>query len=157
MAEDRNTPYSADSLPKLMTFRLSRLQARANAQAARILKRYADISLSEWRIFVMIETNGKITPSQIVRLTQFDKGLVSRTIKRMHQNGLVRVENRESDQRSHLIDFTPDGLALFKRARPAMRQRQELLLEALDAEEHEILFRAFDKLDDALRQMEDEL
>ncbi|MEP0942141.1 MAG: MarR family transcriptional regulator [Rhizobiaceae bacterium] len=157
MANDRHTSYSAEALPKLMTFRLSRLQARANAQAARILMKHAGISLSEWRIFVIIETNGKIAPAEIVRLTQFDKGLVSRTIKKLHENGMVRIENSESDHRSHLIDFTPQGFALFERARPIMRRRQKLFRDALEPEELEVLFRAFDKLDLALDDMEDKL
>lgn len=157
MAKNDNTANSVNELPKLMTFRLSRLQARANAQAARVLEKYAKISLSEWRIFVMIETNGSITPAQIVRLTQFDKGLVSRTIKRMQEKGLVRVEISELDHRSHLIDFTSEGFAVFEKARPVMRRRQELFREALEAEELEILFSAFDKLDDALNEMEEKL
>lgn len=155
MGKEHASPL--ENLPKLMTFRLARLQARVNAQAARILKKHVDISLSEWRIFVMIESHGKITPAKIIRLTKFDKGLISRTIKRMQENGLVCFELNESDQRSHQIDFTPKGRAVFEQARPAMRKRQEMFRETLDTIELEILFRAFDKLDVALDEMEKKL
>lgn len=154
---DDDPKYPLEALPKLMTFRLARLQARVNAQAARILNKYVDISLSEWRIFVMIDTHGKITPAQIVRLTKFDKGLISRTIKRMHEKELVWFETNESDQRSHQIDFTPEGRAVFEQARPAMRKRQEMFRKTLGSDELEILFRAFDKLDIALDEMEKKL
>ena len=157
MAKDGNPSYSAGTLPKLITFRLSRLQARANAQAFRVLKKHAGISLSEWRIFVMIEANGKISPAQIGRLTGFDKGLISRTIKGMQEKGLLHIEASEADQRSHMIDFTSDGRALFERARPAMLRRQAMLHEAFDQVELDALFRAFDKLDQTLEEMDDRL
>ena len=155
MLSDSNTPRTMEELPKLLTFRLSRLQARANAQAARLLKSSAGISLSEWRIFVMIETNRKITPAEIVRLTNFDKGLVSRTIKGMENMGLLTVELSKNDHRSHLIDFTPEGLSIFERARPVMRKRQDMLRDSLEPDELEQLFHAFDKLDAALDEMEE--
>lgn len=154
---DQNAPHSADALQQLLTFRLARLQARANAHAARILKKYSGVSLSEWRVFVLLETNGKITPAQMVRLTQFDKGLISRTVKGMQAKGWVTVETSDSDHRSHLIDFTPEGRVLFEQASPAMRRRQDTLRNTLGPEERAILFGAFDKLDRAFGDMEETL
>lgn len=151
--EDGET-YPSTPLPKLITFRLSRLQARVNAQAGKILKKHANISLSEWRILVMIEASGKTTPAQIVRTTSFDKGLVSRTVKRMQERGLISVAISETDGRSHVIDFTPEGRSVFLRARPAMRARQEMFRQSLAPAELETLFLLFDKLDLALEEMD---
>lgn len=157
MAEKKKSEQVVDALPKLMTFRLSRLQARANAQAARILKKHSGISLSEWRIFVTIETNGKITPTEIVRLTSFDKSLISRTIKGLQEKGLIQADVSEGDGRSFEIDFTPEGLALFEQSKPVMRKRQQMFRDALTENELDVLFRVFDKLDDALDGMEKRL
>lgn len=159
MQDDDNTHNNIayndlEELPKLMTFRLARLQARANAHAARLLNTVAGISLSEWRIFVMIETNGKISPTQIIKLTQFDKGLISRTIKRMQQKDLLTIEANPNDLRSHLIDFTAKGLDIFKKARPAMRHRQQVFRDCLEPHELVRLFASFDRLEQALDQME---
>ena len=157
VAAHKATYPSVEALPKLMTFRLSRLQARANAHAARLLKKNSGISLSEWRIFVIIETNGRITPTEIVRLTNFDKSLISRTIKGLQERGLICADTSDCDARSFEIDFTPAGLALFEKSKPVMRQRQQMFKDALTEEELEVLFRAFDKLDDALDEMEKKL
>jgi len=108
-------------------------------------------------MFVMIETNGRITPAQIVRLTQFDKGLVSRTIKGMQKKGLLTVEISDKDGRSHIIDMTQKGRDIAERARPAMRARQEMFRQSLTPDELESLFRLFDKLDIALDEMEKSL
>lgn len=141
-------------MQQMVTFRLSRLHARMNAQSARILKKSAGISLSQWRIMVVIEYLGKITPSEFVRQTEIDKGLVSRTIKGMIKEGLLRSESSDSDHRSHLIDMTPKGAALFEKARPLMRRRQAHLLDSLSAAERKALYTAFDKLELAMDTME---
>ena len=141
-------------LTQMITFRLSRLQARVNAQAARILKETAGISLSQWRIFVMIESYGETAPADFVRRTGFDKGQVSRTVSGMIADGLVTSRPSESDQRSHLIDFSAKGFALFERARPAMRARQARLTGCLSDEERRVIYTAFDKLEKTMEEME---
>ncbi len=141
-------------LQQMVTFRLSRLHAKLNAQSARILNKSAGLSLSQWRIMVLIETHGKITPTKFVRLTKFDKGLVSRTIKGMIKSGLLHSESSESDQRSHLVDMTENGLAVFEKARPHMRKRQSRLLDCLTTSERNALFQAFDNLELAIDDLE---
>ncbi|SLN30439.1 putative HTH-type transcriptional regulator [Falsiruegeria litorea R37] len=157
MSADQVTDTEFDiPLQQMVTFRLSRIHAKLNAQAARILKESSGISLSQWRIFVMIENHGKITPAQIVKRTDFDKGQVSRTVKGMLKDGLIAVEGSESDQRSHTLDFTDKGFALFQKARPAMRSRQNVLLGSLTATERQAMFTAMDKLEMAIGQVEGE-
>ncbi|GAB5437819.1 MarR family winged helix-turn-helix transcriptional regulator [Falsiruegeria mediterranea] len=157
MSADQVTDTEFDiPLQQMVTFRLSRIHAKLNAQAARILKETAGISLSQWRIFVMIETHGKITPAQIVKRTDFDKGQVSRTVKGMLKEGLIVVEGSESDQRSHTLEFTDKGYGLFQQARPAMRTRQTALLGSLTANERQVMFTAMDKLELAMEQIEEE-
>lgn len=147
---DENVP-----LQQMITFRLSRLHAKLNAQAARILKQSAGISLSQWRIFVMVETHGKLSPAEIIRQTAFDKGQVSRTIKGMISEGLLTVETSESDQRVHLVDFTDKGLEVFELARPHMRKRQGVLMDSLTVAERRAIYKALDKLELAMEQVED--
>lgn len=141
-------------MQQMVTFRLSRLHAKLNAQAVRILKESAGISLSQWRIMVMIESFGKITPAEFVRRTGFDKGLISRTVKRMIEEGLLSSDLSETDQRSHMIDITEKGTALFEKARPHMRHRQVHLLNSLTESERKELFTAFDKLELAMDELE---
>lgn len=157
MSTDHVTDTEFDiPLQQMVTFRLSRIHAKLNAQAARILKENAGISLSQWRIFVMIENHGKITPAQIVKRTEFDKGQVSRTVKGMVREGLILAAGNESDQRSHTLEFTDKGFALFQKARPAMRTRQTALLGSLTATERQVMFTAMDKLELAMERIDGE-
>lgn len=154
MAQDMTTQAaSPPQLHQMVTFRLSRLNARLNAQATKILAKSAGITLMQWRVFVMLEALGRITPSEIVRRTGLDKSQLSRAIKTMIDQGLVTSQSSESDQRAHYIRFTKKGLNVFHRARPLMRNRQERLSNALDQNELEVLFRAFEKLDQVVDEM----
>jgi DNA-binding MarR family transcriptional regulator len=141
-------------LTEMVTYRLSRLNAQLNAQAARILKETAGLSLAQWRVLVVLDTNGKVPPSEIVRSTAVDKGQLSRTLKGMTSEGLIASEASESDSRSHLLSMTAKGRELFETARPAMRERQLCLLESLGGEERDVLFTALDKIGAAARELE---
>ncbi|MCP5085282.1 MAG: MarR family transcriptional regulator [Rhodobacteraceae bacterium] len=142
-------------LQQMVTFRLARLHAKTNAQSTRILNKSAGITLSQWRIMVLIESHGKTSPKEFVKHTKFDKGLVSRTIKGMIKNGLLYAESSDSDQRSHSVDMTEKGLALFERARPYMRERQVRLLDCLNKDERNALFESFDKLEVAIDSLDE--
>ncbi|WP_353340093.1 MarR family winged helix-turn-helix transcriptional regulator [Pelagimonas sp. KU-00592-HH] len=158
MAKDQEeTPDTQPDLQHMVTFRLSRLHARLTAQATKILKESAGISLMQWRVFVMIESRGTITPAEIVRQTDLDKSQLSRAVKSMVERGLITSETRESDQRAHSLAFTSKGLEVFEQARPYMRDRQARLLNALSAQEREALFAAFQKLDAVADDLEAEL
>lgn len=143
-------------LEQMVTFRVSRLHAKMSAQASNILKNSAGISLMQWRVFVMLETHGKLTPAAIVRRTELDKGQLSRAIKGMVNAGLITSAPSESDQRAHVIDFTEKGLEVFHLARPHMRQRQARLLNSMTAAEREALFGAMEKLDAVVDELEAE-
>ena len=154
----KDTPDEATwriQMRQMVTFRVGRLHARMTAQGAKLLKKTAGISVMQWRVFVMLESHGKITPAEIVRLTDLDKGQLSRTIKTMVAEGLLKSERSESDQRAHTIEFTEEGLALFQQARPLMRQRQFHLINSLTDEEHDALFKALGKLDLAMDELEE--
>jgi DNA-binding MarR family transcriptional regulator len=143
-------------LQQMVTFRIGRIHARISAQAANLLQKTAGISLMQWRVFVLLETHKKITPAEIVRLTSLDKGQLSRTIKKMVADGLISSSPSETDQRAQVIEYTEKGLALFRKARPLMRQRQRFLINSLSDEENDALFRALGKLDVALDALEDQ-
>ena len=158
MAKDHEKNLDQDiDLQKMVTFRLSRLHARLTAQATKILKESAGISLMQWRVFVMLESHGTITPAEIVRHTDLDKSQLSRAVKSMVERGLITSETSESDQRAHSLAFTELGLEVFERARPHMRARQSRLLNALSKTEKDALFRAFQKLDSVVDDLEAEL
>ncbi|MDU8927121.1 MarR family transcriptional regulator [Alisedimentitalea sp. MJ-SS2] len=134
-------------LRQMLTYRLTRLNAKMNAQAIRVLGENGGLSQTQWRVLVLIDYLGPTTPARVGREIVMDKGQLSRAIKTMSARGLIRVEASESDHRAHIVSMTDEGREMFERARPAMRQRQLDFSEGLTAQEREVLFRAMDKLE----------
>lgn len=136
-------------LRQMLTYRVTRVHALMSAQAQRILKENGDLSLSQWRVLVLIDYLGPTNPAHIAREILMDKGQLSRVLKIMSEKGVIRVDASESDHRAHLVSLTHEGRALFERARPAMRQRQAAFTKSLTEQEHDVFLRALEKLEKA--------
>ncbi len=141
-------------LQDMLTYRLSRINAKLNAQATRILKETSGLTQAHWRVLVMIDALGPVAPAQIVRTALMDKGQLSRTIKDMVARGLIRLKDSGSDHRSHVFSITERGRSLFERARPAMQARHLRLSEDLDAADRAAFHRVLDKLEGAIEGLE---
>ena len=137
----------------MVSYRLSRLQAKLNAQATKILKENGYLTLMQWRILVMLDLYGEVTIARIVRETEFDKGLLSRTAKAMVQKGLIATKSNDSDLRQNHLSMTPQGRGVFDRAFAPMRGRQDKLLNSMSDEQRENLFEAFEMIENSLDEM----
>ena len=134
-------------LQQFLTYRLARVQAKLNAQASRLLRDTAGITLTQWRILALIGIEGLQRSADLSRLAALDKGMISRNVKLLLQDELVLTEGDENDQRAQTLVLTEKGRKLVDRTLPVMRKRQALLRGALDAGELATLYRALDKLE----------
>jgi DNA-binding MarR family transcriptional regulator len=147
--------YATDvPLKQMVTYRLSRLHAKLNAQATRILKHNGDMTLMQWRILVMLDLYGIAPMARIVRDTEFDKGLLSRAAKTLAERGLIKSEVHESDHRQQLLSMTTEGRLMFDVAVQPMRGRQNKLRNSMSNEQRDIMFDAFEKLERMIEEME---
>lgn len=140
------TDRTAIDLRKLLTYRLARLNAQLNSQAIRILKRTIGVSLTQWRVLVVLDSNGDMSSSSIVRAASLDKGQLSRTLKPMMDEGLIRSTQSQADNRIFVLSMTEKGRALYDKALPEMRARQKRLLSQLSPDECDLLFDMLDKI-----------
>jgi DNA-binding MarR family transcriptional regulator len=107
----------------------------------------------QWRTFVMLDLYGKATIARIARDTEFDKGLLSQTVKTLVEKELILTIPSESDRRQHNLSMTSKGRSMFEKAFAPMRQRQNKLLNALSTEERETLFNTFEKIEKSVDDM----
>ena len=150
--EDNVEALTLEVLQSRVTFRLAHLQARLNAQASRLLREKAGLTLMQWRVMSVIARNGSTTHGALVRVTVFDKGLLSRTVQNLTEAGLVAAERDKNDLRSVQLTLTEEGRRRFAAAMPHMRRRHDQLLEGLAPSERAALFTILDKLDEAARK-----
>lgn len=138
-----------DDLPlhQFLTFRISRVQAKLNAQANALLGEHAGLTLSKWRILALVGAAGETRLSELSRIAALDKGLLSRNLKLMVEDGLVASKQDDVDHRVQHLKLTETGQKLFEHTLPKMRQRQRKLREALTRVEIDALYSALDKLE----------
>ena len=146
-----------DTLPErplqnLLSFRLSQVQAKLNAQATKVLKTNGGLTLVQWRILVTMQMTGETTVGRIARETHFDKALISRTVQTLVAQGLALMRTDENDHRQHLLTMTMTGQQAFERAAPHMIARQNALTSAMSDEQLSTLFDALDLLEQAADQ-----
>lgn len=132
MNENPNLPEGVEGF---LTYRFVRVQHKLNEQAGRILKRVAGITLPEWRVLALIGDRESTSSSEIVARSAIDKGLVSRTLKSLHDSGLVESETSMRDMRVQIHKLSEDGRALYDRTLPFMQSRQKLIQSAFTREE----------------------
>ena len=137
----------AQELTDFVTYRISQLHPKLNAQAAHILKEHAGLSLVQWRILALIHAFGpKVSSGALIEKAGMDKGLFSRGLKRLTAEGFVIGEVDKKDQRRVPLSLTPEGRKLHDKTIAIMRKRQKHLLHDLTDKEEAHLFSAIDKL-----------
>ena len=137
------------SLERFLTYRLARVQAKLNAQASRILRDHAGLTLTQWRLIALIGFTVQTNAAALSRTATMDKGLISRNIRTLGQDGLVRIIPDENDHRAQTLQLTSKGKAIFEKTLPRMRQRQQALRSLLTDEEEQALSSALEKLEAA--------
>ena len=147
--QPRQVVGSMDSLPvsQRVTYRIARLQARLNAHAARLLRANSGMSPTEWRLLVMLDAHGDLTATEIVRLTQIDKGQVSRVIGSMTAAGFLEQYSDPSDLRVVINRMTPRGREVFLQARPSMIARHARISGCMSTSEARIFMDLLDRID----------
>lgn len=142
---------SASDLPlhQYLTYRLSRVQAKLNIQATRMLREASGITLLQWRIIALIGAVGQTRLSDLSKEAALDKGLLSRNLKTLIEEGVVTARQDESDHRAQHLTLSAKGQEIFERTLPVSRFRQNTLRDGLSEDEIKIFRRVLDKLEQA--------
>lgn len=147
IAKEERDP-ERDELLSFITYRISQVHPKLNAQATHILQSHAGLSLLQWRSIALLKVHGPAVPSvQLIKFTGMDKGLFSRTLKTLLAEELVSGETDPKDQRKLLLSLTDKGLEHYEHMIEIMRRRQRYLLHDLSDEERRVLYSALDKLE----------
>lgn len=137
------------ALEEHLTFRLSRIQAKLNTQASKLLSCSAGITITQWRVLYLLNALGTSRAAELARLGVIDKGMLSRTIKQMLSSGLIRAERDDNDQRVQKLSITENGRVVFDQAQPVMQHRSNQLHSCMDETETATFMRILDRLETA--------
>ena len=139
-------PAPARFLADFMPYRLS---VTTNAVSDLIAGEYRarfGLKIPEWRVMAVLGDAGNQTQRDLVGATRMDKVAVNRACKALEERGLVTRSPNARDGRSHHLELTAAGRAMFEQIVPLALDMERRLFECLSAREAETLKAALAKL-----------
>ena len=150
VAGPRKDIFDVDTSPTFQIAVLSNFIARPFfAQIGRA----TGMNINEWRILLVVAANEGIVQSEIGSATGLHKMTVSRSLRSMAR--YVELRSLPDDRRKKAAHLTEGGWVLYGKLLPSLRERQRLLLAAMDADESRAFHQTLAKLVAAARSWSD--
>ena len=135
---------------RLADFMPYRLSVTTNIVSDLIAGRYRSqfgLKIPEWRVMAVLGDVGTLTQRALVGATRMDKVAVNRACKVLEERGLAVRSPNASDGRSHHLELTAAGRAMFDQIMPMALDMEARLFACLSAREAELLKATLGKLD----------
>ncbi len=120
---------------QFIPYQLSALSLKMSKGLAAHYRNRFNISVSEWRVLVILNSHTDITAKTIAEHTQMDKVRISRTLKSLSTKGYIVQQPHADDARAIINRLSPAGLALMAAVIPDAIKYEQSLLAQLNAEE----------------------
>lgn len=120
------------------------LSVTSNAVSNRIAEEYRsrfDLKIPEWRVMAVLGDAGAMTQRELTDATLMDKVAVNRACAVLEKRSLAARKPNAEDGRSHLLDLTGEGLAMFEAIMPLAREMEQQLFSSL-SEDEQAVFRS---------------
>jgi DNA-binding MarR family transcriptional regulator len=145
-------PPQVKSIEQLLDYKIGYLRKLLDRYSSPGVLEQFGLSLAEWRMVSHIQAGRSVTAFWLCRRLQADRAEVSRACASLINRGYVVSKPNPADARSALLELTPAGQAMFRRIMPVRFQLQKELIDVLGRREIAVLYRALDKLTDAISE-----
>ena len=135
--------------PPLADFLPYRLSITSNAVSGHISGEYharSGLKVSEWRVMAILGDRDSATQRDLVEATLMDKVAVNRACRVLEERGLISRTPNASDGRSHHLELTATGVALYDEIMPLTRMMERRIFETLTQREQDQLMIILKKL-----------
>jgi DNA-binding MarR family transcriptional regulator len=129
-----------------------RLSVAANAASRLIARAYEDqfgLTIPQWRLMAVLGDEGALTQQSLCGRTLMDKVTVMRAAQGLTRRRLVKRQPNAQDGRSHRLDLSPTGYALYCKVIPLAREYESQLLAGMKATDVALLHRLLRHVEDA--------
>ncbi|AVO38165.1 MarR family winged helix-turn-helix transcriptional regulator [Pukyongiella litopenaei] len=126
-----NVPSGTSEIA-MAVYRLSRILRLGLSQA---LNDPEPLNLVTWRILLGLSDGEPVPQRDLVAFTDMEQAQVSRALKRLETDGLIRSSTCRSDGRVRLVSLTQRGRVTFEAALPAVQHYHRAIDVALGSEE----------------------
>lgn len=134
------------NLQQFFPYRIAVIAEVISQSVAQVYRERFGLTRDEWRVLAALAGAGTVRTSHVIESSTLEKMQVSRAVTRMEKDGLLERLPDPQDGRGWLLRLKPAGRALYNKVVPVVQAREEFLLDALSAQEREVLDAALDKL-----------
>lgn len=146
-----------DPQTRLSDFIPYRMAITSNAVSGLISGEYHTefgLKIPEWRIMAVLGDAGRFIQRDLVHATLMDKVAVNRACKALGERALIARSPNAADGRSHHLELTVAGRAMYDKIWPHAFATYEKIFAALSPSETTKLRALLDKLLAAVRTIE---
>jgi DNA-binding MarR family transcriptional regulator len=102
---------SGEHLPQVLNLTLRAVNERLGQELRAI-----NLPLTHWRVIAILKSRGRCTLSEVAELTVVEMSTLSRSIKRLEEEGLVERTWEKGDNRRRALGLTEKGGKVFDAA-----------------------------------------
>ncbi len=141
-------------LEEYLPYRLSLLSNTVSQGIADRYQRDHDITVTEWRVIVILGRFPGLTASDVVEKTAIDKVSISRAVRNLVEKGYLQRRTDKNDRRRLLLYLTRGkGKKVLESIVPLAAAYETDLLNSLDAVDRERLENLLDQLQSSAEQL----
>lgn len=122
--------------------------------ASKTYLRVANVGLETWRCMVHLGIKGSVSGQWICEEMRMDKSSVSKSLKELHQRGLIVFKVSPEDGRARLATLTKKGRAIHDKLRSIALERERALVSDLSVAERKNLLDLLNRLKRKLPEVE---
>lgn len=137
------------NLAEFVPYRLSVASNIVSGLIAREYQNRFGLKIPEWRVMAVLGEGAPMTQRDLVHASRMDKVTVNRAAKTLVERELLARTPSRDDGRSHHLELSATGRALYNDIAPAALVIESKILAALDTGERETLLALLDKLQHA--------
>lgn len=113
-----------------------------------------NVGIETWRCLVLLAIDGSVSAQYVSKVMGMDKGSISRCLRSMQEEGLIRMELDPSDGRARIAILTPKGRELHDQIRGVALERERAFLSVLQPQEVDTLVGLLRRLHENLPAVE---
>lgn len=110
------------------------------------------LAMPQFALLSVLDSRPGCSQTVLARALDFDKTTLSRNLKLMESKGWIG-HAASGDQRERGYRLTPAGLKLLKAAKPGWKRAQHRLRSAMTGDQWQAMWRTFDDIRAAARQV----
>lgn len=143
--------FEAIRLNFFLPYQISILADELARRTMAIAKEHG-LNQSSWRVLAALADQPGITANEVVDMTPMDKGIVSRAVKSLIEDGMVIRKASNDDGRIAHLYLTAKGNRNYIKTAEKVLKLDKLLSDCLSSNEQKVIAQSIDKLVSALKE-----